>query len=371
MLGKERRERKLSVLGSEEFGEQSNDMFELWMTFDAAPLTPPLSPKGEEFLPNPVIDECATCVKDRKLIKDCMLFERNGTERQVSDSEPKYSNYSNCTCSRRQRDCSISVIENCVAPTAVFPSCCIPEKPKTDITPFTLTFSMNVETPNMTSESESEQSAQDSYETEAEADDDEIDVVSVTCNEGVDEDMLEKGDDWNSSSGASLSATVAAMHNYTQQMPKKAMSMPPSPALQYEYERNPRPAQPNRKIFSSPTSPVHKRSRRKLTTNDLYRVAKQIRRANRNEERGKRAQHNTLERQRRIDLRMSFEHLKNLVPTPGKERMSKVNILKFAAQYCKSLTKRQETLEAQMKEEQEKNNKLRRRLSELKNGKSC
>lgn len=221
------------------------------------------------------------------------------------------------------------------------------------------------------SESESENSTQESYESEPEADDDEIDVVSVTCNEGVDEDMLEKGDDWNSSSGAALSATVAAMHNYTQQMPKKAMSMPPSPALQYEYERNTRPTQSNRKIFSSPTSPVHKRSRRKLTTNDLYRVAKQIRRANRNEERGKRAQHNTLERQRRIDLRMSFEHLKNLVPTPGKERMSKVNILKFAAQYCKSLTKRQETLEAQMKEEQEKNNKLRRRLSELKSGKSC
>ncbi|CAD5111941.1 DgyrCDS1203 [Dimorphilus gyrociliatus] len=369
MLGKEYRERKFSILGGEDGGEQSNDMYDLWRTMEAvAPLTPPLSPKGEEFTHTFLIedDKCANCVKNGHIIKDCMF----SWEKDMKDA-PEPPKCSNCTCSRRNRDYSFSG-ENCVAPTAVFPSCCIQEKPKTEIrTPFTLKF-VNVETPNMTSESESENSIQESYDTDPEEEnDDEIDVVSVTCNDGVDEDMLEKGDDWNSNSGASLSATVAAMHNYTQQMPKKAMSMPPSPALQYDYERSTRPAQSSRKIFSSPTSPVHKRSRRKLTTNDLYRVAKQIRRANRNEERGKRAQHNTLERQRRIDLRMSFEHLKNLVPTPGKERMSKVNILKFAAQYCKSLTKKQETLEAQMKEEQEKNNKLRRRLSELRSGKSC
>lgn len=148
MLGKDRRERKLSMLSLEDFGEQSNDMFELWQTFEHAPLTPPLSPKGEEYLQ--IEDLCATCSKEGKIIKDIMFSERNGTKK-TNDSEPKYSNYSNCTCSRRQRDCSISVIENCVAPTAVFPSCCIQEKPKTEMTSFTYTLSMNVETPNMTS----------------------------------------------------------------------------------------------------------------------------------------------------------------------------------------------------------------------------
>ncbi|XP_071451466.1 bromodomain-containing protein 2-like [Hetaerina americana] len=65
----------------------------------------------------------------------------------------------------------------------------------------------------------------------------------------------------------------------------------------------------------------------------------------------RRSMHNTMERQRRIDLRNAFENLRLLVPAVSeKERAAKVTILREAAGFCSHLTtlgsKQQDSLKA-------------------------
>lgn len=60
---------------------------------------------------------------------------------------------------------------------------------------------------------------------------------------------------------------------------------------------------------------------------------------------GRRSVHNSLERQRRVDLRNAFEYLRLLVPeTKILEKAPKVQILKKAAVYCKQLQHTEERL---------------------------
>lgn len=70
--------------------------------------------------------------------------------------------------------------------------------------------------------------------------------------------------------------------------------------------------------------------------------------------------HNSLERQRRVDLRNAFEYLRQLVPdTMILEKAPKVQILKKAALHCKNLQHAEERL---IREKE----KLKRQVEELK-----
>ncbi|XP_064078834.1 N-myc proto-oncogene protein-like [Macrobrachium nipponense] len=84
------------------------------------------------------------------------------------------------------------------------------------------------------------------------------------------------------------------------------------------------------------------------------------RRRNRGEsDEGRRSVHNSLERQRRVDLRNAFEYLRLLVPeTKDLEKAPKVQILKKAALHCKQL---QVTEQRLMREKE----KLRKQLEYL------
>ena len=74
---------------------------------------------------------------------------------------------------------------------------------------------------------------------------------------------------------------------------------------------------------------------------------------------GRRSVHNSLERQRRVDLRNAFEYLRQLVPdTKILEKAPKVQILKKAALHCKNL---QHTEQRLLREKE----KLKKQIEEL------
>lgn len=80
----------------------------------------------------------------------------------------------------------------------------------------------------------------------------------------------------------------------------------------------------------------------------------------------KRSLHNNMERQRRIDLRNSFDDLRSMVPKlEGLERAPKVQILNESRDYCDHLTNTSERLEKEKMNLQQKQDELRGRLSFL------
>lgn len=80
----------------------------------------------------------------------------------------------------------------------------------------------------------------------------------------------------------------------------------------------------------------------------------------------KRSLHNNMERQRRIDLRNAFEHLRVLVPEVNKrDRAAKVVILREARIYCNRLTTTEEDYVLQIDELKEHQERLRARVSQL------
>lgn len=73
--------------------------------------------------------------------------------------------------------------------------------------------------------------------------------------------------------------------------------------------------------------------------------------------------HNSMERQRRVDLRQNFEQLKALVPELADSvKASKLNILKKASNYCHVLATLDNRLTSEHKLESDKNALLRRKL---------
>ncbi|XP_066254624.1 uncharacterized protein [Euwallacea similis] len=80
----------------------------------------------------------------------------------------------------------------------------------------------------------------------------------------------------------------------------------------------------------------------------------------------KRHLHNDMERQRRVDLRIAFENLKNVVPeVSGTKKIAKVNILLQAAQHCYYLTESNVNNIKQLEDLKKKQSYLRSRLSQL------
>ncbi|KAF5272732.1 hypothetical protein FQA39_LY07759 [Lamprigera yunnana] len=80
----------------------------------------------------------------------------------------------------------------------------------------------------------------------------------------------------------------------------------------------------------------------------------------------KRSLHNNMERQRRIDLRNSFEDLRLLVPdVSSRERAAKVVILREAAMYCNHLNNTSEKMRRKIQVLQRRQEYLRARVSQL------
>lgn len=80
----------------------------------------------------------------------------------------------------------------------------------------------------------------------------------------------------------------------------------------------------------------------------------------------KRSLHNNMERQRRIDLRNSFEDLRLLVPeVSSRERAAKVVILREAAMYCDHLGDASESMQRKVQELRRRQEFLRARVSQL------
>ena len=80
----------------------------------------------------------------------------------------------------------------------------------------------------------------------------------------------------------------------------------------------------------------------------------------------KRSQHNSMERQRRVDLRNAFEFLRSLIPDlEATDRAAKVVILKKAANFCQCLTNREKQFVADKDALQKRQEMLRKRLALL------
>jgi len=80
----------------------------------------------------------------------------------------------------------------------------------------------------------------------------------------------------------------------------------------------------------------------------------------------KRSQHNSMERQRRVDLRNAFEFLRSLIPDlEATDRAAKVVILKKAANFCQGLTQREKQFVSEKDSLQKRQEILRKRLALL------
>lgn len=76
--------------------------------------------------------------------------------------------------------------------------------------------------------------------------------------------------------------------------------------------------------------------------------------------------HNSMERQRRVDLRHNFDLLKSAVPDLAiNGKASKLNILKQGALYCQRLNKLNNRMKETTSAEQARNMALRKKLQQL------
>lgn len=76
--------------------------------------------------------------------------------------------------------------------------------------------------------------------------------------------------------------------------------------------------------------------------------------------------HNSMERQRRVDLKNNFDHVKDLVPELRDiEKASKLTILDKSAEYCKFLTSNESVLITQKDQEIQRNNLFKKKLAQL------
>jgi len=77
--------------------------------------------------------------------------------------------------------------------------------------------------------------------------------------------------------------------------------------------------------------------------------------------------HNSMERQRRVDLKNAFDALKMCVPEiADSDRASKLMILDKAAEFCQSLLRKETSLTTEREKEKRRNTLMRRKLTLLK-----
>ena len=79
-----------------------------------------------------------------------------------------------------------------------------------------------------------------------------------------------------------------------------------------------------------------------------------------------REQHNQMERLRRIELKNEFDKLKSLIPEIARsEKVSKLNVLNYSAEYVKKLERLDQRLKLRKIEMIEKQQKLAEQLKRL------
>ena len=176
---------------------------------------------------------------------------------------------------------------------------------------------------------------------------------------------------------ASVSAQVAAMHNYTAAAPRSPPPKPSTPRshslLNHAHHKRPRPSGGS----SSHHHPL-KKSRFTLSangSNELRTVIHKYQRSRPTPSRcssdsedsdGRRAQHNVLERKRRNDLKSSFHRLRDHIPDlQAQERAAKVTILKKASDHIMSLRRQHQTLTTEYDRQKRTHDALQRRLRQL------
>ena len=220
-------------------------------------------------------------------------------------------------------------------------------------------------------------------------DDEEIDVVSieheVSRRRSTTQYSYKKKQP---SSPVSMSAQVAAMHNYSS-LQAAPLKLRVYSALHTSSSRQHMPSQTvlasTRRIYhaSSPASPHVTSSKRQNDSRiswKLKRVAHKLNKLQPNssnpsshsnsdseDNEGKRAQHNVLERKRRDDLKSSFQRLREQVPDiASQERAPKVVILKKATDYIAQLLQNCRSMEAERENQLRQRKRLERNIEDLK-----
>jgi len=81
--------------------------------------------------------------------------------------------------------------------------------------------------------------------------------------------------------------------------------------------------------------------------------------------------HNSMERQRRIDLKNSFEGLKERIPSiAAEDKVSKLMILNTASDYCRGLMRRESSLTTEREKERRRNTLMKKKLTLLRTQKT-
>ena len=76
--------------------------------------------------------------------------------------------------------------------------------------------------------------------------------------------------------------------------------------------------------------------------------------------------HNSMERQRRVDLKRSFDALKERIPSiSAEDKVSKLMILNTASEYCRGLLKRETSLTTEREKEKRRNTLMKKKLTLL------
>ena len=76
--------------------------------------------------------------------------------------------------------------------------------------------------------------------------------------------------------------------------------------------------------------------------------------------------HNSMERQRRVDLKRSFDALKERIPSiSAEDKVSKLMILNTASEYCRGLLRRETSLTTEREKEKRRNTLMKKKLTLL------
>ena len=76
--------------------------------------------------------------------------------------------------------------------------------------------------------------------------------------------------------------------------------------------------------------------------------------------------HNSMERQRRVDLKRSFDALKERIPSiSAEDKVSKLMILNTASEYCRGLLRRESSLTTEREREKRRNTLMKKKLTLL------
>ena len=221
------------------------------------------------------------------------------------------------------------------------------------------------------------------------AEDEEIDVVTVN-----DKVQITRRKPF-LPAATSMSAQVAAIHNYTAPAP----SSPPAkvvPTLSSTVTMTPSPSparnspsrhshKRSRSSHNSNNHPPIKRLRISLPRSELQSMVSKLNKHNHHRHGGhssggssrsssdsedsegcRRSQHNILERKRRNDLKYSFHTLRDHVPELGaQEKAPKVVILKKATDFIYQLRRTEKSQQSELEQLRHKREQLKRRLHAL------